>query len=106
MDEDGPFLDVNHGWVVHEVEPVGVVLADVVHRHEHGPLTLARQLDVALVSFGVCPLGQIASDPKWGMFFIMVGQGQGQAKEILIKPSKILVMDKGGELRNNSAQRI
>ena len=48
VDEDGPLLDVHHGGVVHEVEPVGVVLADVVHRHEHRPLTLARQLDVTL----------------------------------------------------------
>ena len=33
---------------MHEVDPVGVVLADVVHRQEHRPLALARQLDVAL----------------------------------------------------------
>ena len=29
--------------------PVCMVLPDVVHRHEHRPLPLARQLDVALV---------------------------------------------------------
>ena len=31
-------------WLI----PVGMVLPDVVHRHEHRPLPLARQLDVAL----------------------------------------------------------
>ena len=37
---------------MHEVEPVGVVLADVVHRQEHRFLALARQLDVALAVEG------------------------------------------------------
>ena len=42
----------HHEGVVHEVEPVGVVLADVVHRQEHRFLALARQLDVALAVEG------------------------------------------------------
>ena len=49
VDEDGPVLDVHHGGVVREVDPAGVVLADVVHSQEHGPLPIARHLDVALI---------------------------------------------------------